>query len=180
MPVHRRMLLGASVLTLALLLARAAVGASPEPAWIVASALPNGAGPSQLYRVRTTGGAFEQLTTGSRPATLPAFSPEGAHVVFTRLGSGLFVVDVDGTGLRRLTSGGRDSHAAWSPDGTRIAFLRPFRTDWRVYVVPAGGGAARRLPLAPPAGRPSWAPGGKHLFVPTAGDLVAIDARASP
>ena len=35
----------------------------------------------------------------------------------------IFVIDVDGTGLRRLTdSPGSDGWPSWSPDGTRILF----------------------------------------------------------
>jgi Tol biopolymer transport system component len=65
----------------------------------------------------------------------------------------------------------------WSPNGKRIAFLRPYRAEWRVYVMSATGKGQQRLPLGPAAGRPSWAPDSKTLFVPSAGDLVRIDAR---
>jgi hypothetical protein len=34
-----------------------------------------------------------------------------------------------------------------------------------------------RLPKAPPAGRPSWAAGGKSIYTPAGGDLVRVDAR---
>jgi hypothetical protein len=97
--------------------------------------------------------------------------------VFARLGSGIFRVNLDGTGLRRLTSGRRDSFPVWSRDG-RIAFLRPHRGDWRVYVMTAAGSRERRLPQAPPAGRPTWTADGKGMFIPSASDLARIDSRS--
>ena len=155
----------------------AAVGASPAPATIVFSAHPHGAGATQLFRVQTTGEGLHQITTGRFAAIAPSFSPDGTRIVFSRLGSGLFYASLDGTGLRRLTSGRRDSYPVWSRDG-RIAFIRPYRSDWRVYVIRASGGRARRLPLAPPAGRPSWTANGKAMIVPSASDLARIDARS--
>jgi len=63
----------------------------------------------------------------------PAISPDGKQIVFTRSWvdkvkdervSNLWIVDVDGSRTRELTSGTwRDSGPVWSPDGKRIAFL---------------------------------------------------------
>ena len=168
---------------LALVLIAAAVGhaASRAPAperWIVVSAHPNGAaGPLQLVRVRVNGTGLSQITTGAKSATQPAFSPDGGTLAFARLGSGIFRMSTDGKGLRRLTSGARDIYPVWSPDGKRIAFLRPFRAEWRLYVMSPNGAGLRRLPLAPPAGRPTWTASGKSILIPSAADIVRVDSQ---
>jgi len=62
----------------------------------------------------------------------PAFSPDGRQVAFQRVvdhanekavRAALYVVGVDGTGLRQLTSDVMDAgHPRWSPDGRTILF----------------------------------------------------------
>jgi Tol biopolymer transport system component len=165
--------------TFGLAAAHAAPRASAAVRWIVFSAQVDGTGigPAQLFRIDTTGAGIQQVTTGSLPATDPAFAPDGARVVFVRLGSGIFRVNLDGSGLHRLTSGTRDSFPVWSPDGKRIAFLRPFEAAWRIYVMPAAGGKQQLLPLAPAAGRPTWSADSKSLFAPAGAGLAKIDAR---
>jgi len=158
---------------LAVGLAFRAVGADAAARWIVFSATSPDSSTNQLFRIQSSGEGLQQITTGYLPAIAPAFSPDGKRIAFARSGSGLFAVSPDGTGLRRLTSNGRDSFPVWSPDGRRIAFVRPFQKAWSVYVVPSNGGPQRRLPHAPPAGRPSWTQAG--LLIPSGGDLVRID-----
>ena len=82
-------------------------------------------------------------------------------------------MDVNGKALHRVTTNGRDSFPAWSPDGKQIVFVRPTSAAWSVYVVRSSGGAQRRLPKAPPSGRPTWSEQG--LFIPSGGDLAQID-----
>jgi WD40-like Beta Propeller Repeat len=178
MSSRRWSILGAALaLPLALMVAHGALGAS-APLWIVFSAHPDGSGSAQLFRVQTTGDGLQQITTGGPPATSPAFSPNGKRIAFVRLGSGIFSVKLDGTGLQRLTSGTRDSYPVWSRDGKRIAFVRPHRAQWRLHVMSATGARQHRLPQAPPAGRPSWTADGKGIFIPAGGDLVRVDSRS--
>jgi Tol biopolymer transport system component len=143
-----------------------------------ASAHPYGTAPAQLFRIELTGEGLQQITKGRLAATSPDFSPNGNRIVFVRLGSGIFGVKLDGSGLRRLTSGTRDSYPVWSRDGKRIAFVRPYRRQWRLYVMSASGSKLLRLRHAPPAGRPTWSAGGKAILIPAAGDLVKVDSRS--
>jgi len=58
--------------------------------------------------------------------TTPAWSPDGRQLVFTGYDGGLsdlFIINADGTGLRRLTNDKyADLQPVWSPDGKTIAF----------------------------------------------------------
>jgi TolB protein len=170
-------MLGVAIGLLALAAVRAAATAADTTRWIVFSGEPGGTALPQLFRIQTSGEGLQQITTGAKPATQPAFSPDGQRLAFARLGSGIFRVNLDGTGLQRLTSGSRDTFPVWSPDGKRIAFVRPYRTQWRAYVMSASGAGQRRLPQAPPSGRPSWSANSKSIFIPTAAAVAKIDAR---
>src|SRR5437867_1234089 len=69
--------------------------------------------------------------------TTPSWSPDGNSLVFTGYDGGLsdlFVINRDGTGLRRLTEDKyADLHPVWSPDGKTIAFAsdRGPNTDFK-------------------------------------------------
>jgi TolB protein len=56
--------------------------------------------------------------------------------------TGIYVVEDDGTDLRRLTDESTDAtDPTWSPDGTRIAFT----SNWDVWVMNADGTGQQRL-----------------------------------
>jgi TolB protein len=110
----------------------------------------------------------------------PRFSPDGTRLVFTRQrGHGdspkaaLFVVRLNGSGPRRLTSFAiHAGDADWSPDGKRIVFeAYPSPGSYGdVYVIRADGHNLRNL-TRNPVGRagsadPVWSPDGtKILFL---------------
>ncbi|HEX6261492.1 MAG TPA: phosphodiester glycosidase family protein, partial [Actinomycetota bacterium] len=118
----------------------------------------------------------------------PAWSPDGSRVAFSRALPGrtpdLFVVDADGAGLRRLTSGDPlEASPAWSPDGSRVAFERccPNGSS-EIYTVDVEGGVESNLTASPAhEASPAWSPDGARIaFVraPASGgrDLYTMDA----
>ncbi|HEY3221584.1 MAG TPA: BamA/TamA family outer membrane protein [Gemmatimonadales bacterium] len=68
-----------------------------------------------------------RIHVGLNALQTPQWSPDGQQLVFTGFSNGftdLFVINRDGTGLRRLTDDKyADLHPAWSPDGKTIAFV---------------------------------------------------------
>jgi Tol biopolymer transport system component len=101
----------------------------------------DGGVPIAVLTAETTSVPFSNLAG-------PQWSPDGSQIVFTLhppesldLGRA-YIVNVDGTGLRRLStfeSQGAivdEEHVTWSPDGTRVAFLRWVQDDDGVDVRP--------------------------------------------
>ncbi len=82
------------------------------------------------------GREVERIKVSLNGLQTPSWSPDGRQLVFTGYDGGLsdlYIVNRDGTGLRRLTADKyADLHPAWSPDGKTIAFVtdRGNRTDF--------------------------------------------------
>src|SRR5262245_53840586 len=78
----------------------------------------------------------------TRMLTQPAVSAE--HVAFVYAGD-LWICDLKGNGLRRLTSGQGVSNPAFSRDGSQIAFSAQYEGNTDVYVASINGGVPARL-----------------------------------
>src|SRR5438093_12737132 len=79
----------------------------------------------------------------------PAATVENGKIAFSRGGpnSGIYLMNADGTGVERLTSDSGDSEPTWSPDGSRIAFVRFQGGKYDIYVMNADGNEVARLTL---------------------------------
>jgi Tol biopolymer transport system component/DNA-binding winged helix-turn-helix (wHTH) protein len=157
---------------------------SPDGRYLAFVAKANGAPGEQngeprweIRRVPALGGPVQPLAAlGSRRPYGLAWSPDGASLALGWAesdGEPYSIVLLDpATGDRRRLTGpppaiSGDGEPAWSPDGTRIAFLRnvyPLIQD--LYTVPAAGGPARRITASPRKIRDvEWsADGSKLLF----------------
>ena len=88
-------------------------------------------------------GSGERLVHTSGGSESPAWSPDGERIAFASdvwedgvQNREIFVVNVDGTGLTRLTNRpNRDSDPAWSPDGRRIVFTSDLVGNSEIYVM---------------------------------------------
>jgi TolB protein len=115
----------------------------------------------------------------------PVYSPDGKRIAFVRAFGpivndsasvvAIFTMNADGSHLKQLTqaktaASAEDHLPQWSPDGTKIAFVRINTTakpnnESAIEVMNADGSNVRRLtPFRIEAADPHWSPDGKRLL----------------
>lgn len=109
--------------------------------------------------------ALAAICAADEPLLLQKPALNRTHIVFTYAGD-LWSVPREGGNAVRLTSGpGTETDAAFSPDGTRIAFTGEYDGNVDVFVVPASGGVPKRLTWHPAPDRViGWTPDGKRII----------------
>jgi Tol biopolymer transport system component len=157
---------------------------STENIWVV-NADGSGAAPLTRLTVNTSGigVATSQTPTWSsdsrKVAFLSAGALDGSDALNTNQTFNIWAANVDGsatTPLTRLTSGAFQSYPAWSPDGTKVAFIGQRTLDGsdaqdptfalNLWVVKADGSSATpltRLVKQTSAFYPIWSPDGARL-----------------
>jgi Tol biopolymer transport system component len=133
--------------------------------------LAGGPASQEQKRVAISGGAGSE--------SYPSLSPDGKRVAYSQRESSkngvwhVFVRDLPGGTPKQLSRGEENDIApVWSPDGGTLAFQRIGEDKVEYIVIPADGGAERRVTEftpAPSAANPvpavSWLPDGKSLVV---------------
>lgn len=104
----------------------------------------------------------------------PDASPDGNKLVFpvtkydiekNNSSTNLFIHSFEDEKTRQFTTQESDGQPAWSPDGSRVAFVSGRDgSPSQLYVIPADGGeAVRKTDLPVSVSAPKWFPDGKHI-----------------
>lgn len=146
-----------------------------------------------IYTMGADGSRVRRVTlarTRTAEDGAPQWSPDGRRIVFVRHnltaepagGQAVFVVNADGTGLRKVTpwklraGDGPD----WSPDGRRILFRSPETDDFLhsdLFTIRPDGGGLRQLTHAPSGTKvfsASFSPDGTSITL----GLSGVDGEA--
>jgi TolB protein len=173
---------------------------SPDGARI---AFDQDAGPSHpnvhgIFVANADGSDPQRVTTGfATPEaydTNAEWSPDGTRLTFTRVKNdheaAVFVVGLDGRGLKRLTPWSLDAaNADWSPDGSKLIFHSYYNAppgkSANLFTIRPDG--KRMTPLTHFSGGdvqalgPSWSPDGTkilwHKLTPAVNQLFVMDTR---
>ncbi|MDD2897351.1 MAG: DPP IV N-terminal domain-containing protein [Desulfuromonadaceae bacterium] len=117
-----------------------------------------------IYQVNADGSGAPRLMVADSnydPSISPSgWSPDGGKILFIGYPNGntrgMWVMNVDGTGLTRIADVGtfQNGSASWSPDGNRISYLG---MDSQIWVMNINGSNLKQVTSGPnPAYQPSW------------------------
>jgi Tol biopolymer transport system component len=109
-------------------------------------------GSYDIWVVNADGTGLCNLTPAPSLEYGASWSPDRTEIVFgsdrdggPQEGGDIYVIEADGTNLRRLTRGGGNWGPAWSPDGRWIAFNSTRHGNSEIYIMRPDGTDQRRL-----------------------------------
>lgn len=127
-------------------------------------------GNREIYSMLPDGTDFLRLTSNSDQDLDPQWSPDGSQIVFISNRNGLrnqvYVMDADGSNVRRVTTDDNSFHdfPSWSPDGNRILYVSDVRGNNDIYSVSVNGQDERRLTDSEEYElSPQWSPNGRSI-----------------
>jgi len=129
-------------------------------------------GKAGLWQLGRDGGDARRVCDGDQGS----WSPDGHKIVFRRDGK-LLTRDLASGNEKVITPEHWEkcSGAAWSPDGSTIAFALLGDGSNAIYVVPADGGTPTKVYDKEGACQPHWSPDGKTLVYETETHICAIN-----
>ena len=144
---------------------------------------PPGGNP-EIYVMNADGSQPTNLTNNSLSDESPDWSSDGSKIVFERLlppefpqpgasdQTDIYAMNADGSNQANLTRNPYlDNEPAWSPDGSKIAFISYRDGNSEIYVMNADGSYPRRLTNdSYNEHDPAWSPDGSKIAFTTSRD----------
>ncbi len=127
-------------------------------------------GPTSIWMVNRDGSDPHLFFAGSGPIVAVAFSPDAKSLAYAMQLDlpnqyEVFVINLDGSGQRRLTNGlsGIGGSLSWSPDGASILISAGPVGGKEIYRLDVASGAASRLTDGGNNAAPSYSPDGRYI-----------------
>jgi len=120
-------------------------------------------GGPRIWIVHHQGGACRKFL--NYPATMPAVSPDGQWLAYG-WNDEIYVVPMAGGNPVQITSGlGQKIHPAWSPDGSKLAYVTESGQNFDLWLISSMGGTATQLTIYPGYDdHPCWISESEILF----------------
>ena len=138
---------------------------------------------NDLYTMAANGTAQTRISSLDRDELYPAWSPNGAKVVFERhagLNSDIWIANADGSNATQLTANaGDDLRPSWSNTGARIVFASDRDATpgtYDLFVMNADGTNQVNITDTPTIDEsyPAWSPAGGAIAFSRDGDLYSV------
>lgn len=147
----------------------------------------------EIWVMDRNGGSLRQITRSDGWSYQPTWSPDGSKIAFTSdradliSGTGgqadLYVTDSVGlSSVTRLTNSPEtEGFPAWSPDGTKIAFVRSSGMPGAgtIYVMSVDGSDVTPITMGPDDSAPDWSPDGSQIVFQRADQVYLMEADGS-
>ena len=136
-------------------------------------------GQPTLHRLNPASGALEPLDSGEIGAAhQPVFSPDGKRVAFVAVDEiinsqafmRIYITDLAEFDPQPVSSGPRESNPKWSPDGSKIVFVRSRDFFSALFIVDVATGEEQQLTDFTNDLEPDWSPDGQRIVFTTSRD----------
>ena len=125
---------------------------------------------ASVFEVNADGTGMKPLIPGGSEASWSSTGKVAYSATVEPSNSEIFVANADGSGAHNVTNapGYDDDSAVWSPNGTKIAFVRFFGGAGEIFVMNADGSGQMNLTNNPANdGDPTWSPDGTKIAFTT-------------
>jgi Tol biopolymer transport system component len=163
------------------------VGTPPVEAKI--AFVSNRNGKNEIFTMNASGTEQTKISAHSTGVHSPAISSDGAKVAYVLESSpgvyDVYVMNIDGTNVKPLTTDGLSSWPAWSSDGSKLAFSKSMAEVWTMN---SDGSSQSKINITLTGfmdrlGQPCWSPDGTKIlvtgFYPTSSNIYYINVASS-